>query len=137
MDIINPFKEYHSKNHRVFSCQYHVIFCPKYRREILINGVDETAKQIFLETAEMYGFHIIEMEVMPDHVHLLIDCDPDFGITQCVRKLKSRSSHIIAREYPEIRRKLPSIWTRSSFISSVGAVSLKTVKEYIADQKKV
>jgi len=109
-------------------------FLPKYRRHILTDGIDVWLKEIFLETAAMYGFEILDMEVMPDHVHMLIDCDPVPGIADCIAKLKPRSSHIIRNEVPNLRS-LPSLWTRSTFISSVGAVSLQIVKNYINNQK--
>ena len=137
MTVSNSKKEYHSHNHRVFSCQYHVIWCPKYRRRVLENGIDVRLKEILKETAEMYNFSIIEMEVMPDHVHLIVDCDPEFGIAACIRKLKSRSAHILRKEFPSLKSRIPSLWSRSYFVSSVGAVSLEVVIKYIADQKKV
>jgi putative transposase len=74
---------------------------------------------------------------MPDHVHLLIDCNPRFGIVKCVKEVKGRTSHILREEFPELKRKLPTLWTRSSFISSCGAVSLETVMKYIENQKNV
>lgn len=135
MNIENKIKQYHSSDHLIFSCQYHVIFCPKYRRKIFINPLDKSLKEIFLKIAEKYNFKIMEMEVMPDHIHLLIDCNPRFGIMECVKKLKMISAHEIVQLYPEIKSKIPSVWTRSTFISSVGSVSLETVKTYIENQK--
>ncbi len=64
----------------VFNCHYHVVFCPKYRRKVLVNGIDERLKQLILETVQKWGQEIISVEVMPDHVHLLVSCDPHFGI---------------------------------------------------------
>ena len=75
------------------------------------------------------------MEIMPDHVHLLIDCNPRFGIMNCITKLKGISSRILREEEPSIKRRLPTLWTRSAFISSVGSVSLEVVKKYIEEQK--
>lgn len=72
---------------------------------------------------------------MPDHVHLLIDCNPRFGIMDVVTKLKGKTSRILREEFPELKRKIPSLWTRSAFISSVGSVSLEVVKQYIENQK--
>lgn len=126
---------YQTSEHLTYLCRYHVIFCPKYRRKILIDGIDERAKEIFQKTAEEHRFEIIEMEVMPDHVHLLIGCNPRYGIMQCVTDLKRASSYILIREFPSIRRKLPCLWTRSAFIATVGSVSMDTVKQYIEDQK--
>lgn len=126
---------YHSSTHLKYLCRYHVIFCPKYRRKIVINGIDLCLKRIFIETARAYRFHILEMEVMPDHVHLLIDCNPRYGITRCVANLKQKSSSELRHQFPDVIRGSASIWTRSSFIATVGSVSLETVKNYILSQK--
>lgn len=136
MELQNSLKEYHKKEHITFSCQYHVIFCPKYRRKVLEPYADEL-KVIFNEVAEKYDFQILEMEVMPDHVHMIVDCNPRFGIMECVTKLKGISSRTLRDKYPDLVKKLPSLWTRSAFISSVGSVSLNTVKQYIEDQKGI
>lgn len=128
-------KKYKSSEHLVYSCQYHVIFCPKYRRQVLVNGVDARLKELFLQIAEKYDFNILDMEVMPDHVHLIIDCNPRFGIMECVHKLKGGTAKIIREEFPYLKSRLPNMWTRGTFISSVGAVSLDIVKKYIENQK--
>ena len=135
MEYHNPEKQYHSSEHLMFSCQYHVIFCPKYRRKVLTPPKDEDLKNIFLEVAEQYHFCILDMEVMPDHVHLLIDCSPRFGIMRCVHRLKGISARKMRERYPDLQTKLPTLLTRSAFISSVGAVSLSVVQKYIEDQK--
>ena len=128
-------KQYHKADHLVYSCQYHVIFCPKYRRKILNEGSDVRLKEVFWDTAARHGFSILEMEVMPDHVHLLVDCDPRYGIAQCLKDLKRESASTLLREFPEIRKRLPCMWTRSAFLSTVGSVSLEAVKRYIKNQK--
>lgn len=135
MHIQNPEKGYYSSSHLVYSCQYHVIFCPKYRRSVLNAPIDDELKELFQQIAEEHDFKIPDMEIMPDHVHLIVDCNPRFGIMNCVNKLKGKSAHVILQRHPELKKKLPSLWTRSAFISSVGSVSLATVKQYIADQK--
>lgn len=121
--------------HLVYDCKYHVIFCPKYRRRILKNGLDEFVKQTFLDIAKERQFEIIEMEVMPDHVHLLISCNPRYGIMNCVTALKRYSTPKMKEFDPSLSRRLPTIWTRGAFIASVGSVSLETVKQYIENQK--
>lgn len=78
---------------------------------------------------------MIEMEIMPDHVHLLLDVDPRTGIDPVVRKIKGYTAHTIGKEYPWMKSWLPSMWTRSRFIASVGSVSLDIVKQYIVGQK--
>ncbi len=135
MNIISPDKQYRTSEHLTYSCQYHVIFCPKYRRPVLIHGIDERAKELFYNVAKKYDFNILDMEVMPDHVHMIVDCNPRFGIANCVKKLKGCTSKQLRDEFPELKSKLPTLWTRSAFISSVGAVSLEVVKQYIDNQK--
>ena len=73
-------RPYHHGEHIVYSCQYHVVFCPKYRRKVLVDGIDTRLKEVFPEIAGALGGSILEMEVMPDHVHLLVDLDPRIGI---------------------------------------------------------
>lgn len=77
------------------------------------------------------------MEIMSDHVHILADCNPRFGVEHVVKLLilKGKSSRILRDEFPELKRKLPTLWTRAAFISSVGAVSLSVVQQYIENQK--
>lgn len=138
MDIANPHKQYHHSKTTVWSCQYHVIFCPKYRRAILVNGVDELLKQLILNKQEDYGYKVIEMEIMPDHVHLLLDLDPTREApTVTIHKIKGYTAHELRKTYPSLKTRLPCLWTRSSFISTVGSVSLEVVKKYIENQKNV
>ncbi len=111
-----------------------MIFCPKYRRKILKDGVDIILKQIFYDIATQYNFEIIELEIMADHIHLLIDCNPRFEIMNCVKKLKGISSNKL-KKYSNLQINSSNIWTRGTFISTVGSVSLKTVKKYIETQK--
>ena len=127
--------DYRTTATTVYCCRYHVIFCPKYRRKVLINGIDERFKEIVLSMQEEQNFKVMEMEVMPDYVHLLLDVDPTIGINVIVSRIKGKTAHILTREFPEIRRRIPTLWTRSKFIATVGSVSLETVKEYIKSQK--
>lgn len=129
--------KYHTSEHLVYNCKYHVIFCPKYRRKILKDGLDVRLKEMFLDIAERHQFIISDMEVMPDHVHLLIDCNPRYGVMQCVKDLKRETASTLPKEFPWLKSRLPNLWTRSAFIASVGSVSLEVVKKYIENQKNV
>jgi putative transposase len=123
-------------NHNItFDCKYHVVFCPKYRRKVLVNGVDARLKELLNGKARELRTDIVEMEVMPDHVHLRIQCDPQFGIHRVVKQLKGYTSHVLRQEFPILKRRLPSLWTNSYFVATVGAVQLDVVKRYIEDQK--
>ena len=136
MDISNHKKEYHSNGHYIYSCQYHIIFCPKYRRKVLREKIANRLKEIILEKQEEFSYSVIEMEVMLDHVHLLLDINPKIGVYTVVSKIKGVTSRILREEFPELKTKLPTLWTHSRFISSVGSVSLEVVQQYIQDQKK-
>ena len=135
MEFVNASKKYNTSEHLVYSCQYHVIFCPKFRRKVLTSPYDAALKEMFYSIAEKYEFSILEVEVMPDHVHMIIDCNPRFGIVECVKKLKAITSHNMREMFPELKSRLPTLWTRAAFISTVGAVSLDVVKKYIDSQK--
>jgi putative transposase len=137
MEIENRSKEYNTTEHLVYSCQYHVIFCPKYRRKVLTGDIEKRLKELILEKQEEYGYKVLDMEVMPDHVHLLLDVNPMIGIETIVSKIKGYSSRTLREEFPALKKRIPTLWTHSRFISSVGAVTLEVVKKYIEDQKKV
>lgn len=128
---------YKSNRNVVYSCKYHVVWCPKYRRPVLVNGVDGRLKDIIRETCAEIHADLIEMEVMPDHVHLLVEVDPQYGIHRAVRLIKGRSSRLLRDEYPWLKSRLPTLWTNSYFVSTVGGAPLKTVRQYIENQKHV
>ncbi len=125
----------HRNNNVVSICWYHVIVCPKYRRKVLTPPIDERLKVILAEQIERWGQELIEMEVTPDHVHLLVGCDPQFGMHRLVKLLKVHSSHALRAEFPALKRRLPSLWTNSYFVSTVGGVTLETLRRYVESQK--
>ena len=135
MNTKKPHSAYRTTETTVYCCRYHVIFCPKYRRSVLREPIAERFKEVVYSLEEANNFKVLEMEVMPDHVHLLLDVDPTVGINIIVSRIKGRTSNVLNREFPELKRKLPTLWTRSKFIATVGSVSLDTVKAYIENQK--
>ena len=137
MQIQNSNKKYKTDNHLVFSCQYHIIFCPKYRRSVLVEGIDTRLKELILSKQKEYGYDVLDMEIMPDHVHLLLDVNPKIGVFIIVNHIKGYTSHELRNEFPVLKQRLPTLWTHSKFISSVGAVTLEVVKKYIEGQKGV
>lgn len=128
-------REMHSNHNVVYICRYHVVFCPKYRRKALTSPIDERLKTILAEQIELWGQELIELEVMSDHVHLLVGCDPHFGIHRLVKLLKGHSSHALRHEFPALKRRLPSLWTNSYFCATTGGVTLETLKRYVENQK--
>jgi len=129
-----PFK---SNRNIVYSCKYHVVWCPKYRRRVLVNRVDTRLKEIIIDTVLEFQADLIELEVMPDHVHLLVEVDPQFGIHRLVKQIKGRSSRLLRQEFPALKSRLPSLWTNSYFVSTVGGAPLEIIKQYIENQKSV
>lgn len=129
--------KYKSNNNVTYSCKYHVVWCPKYRRKVLTGEVEARLKELIIETAAGINADIIEMEVMPDHVHLLIEVDPQYGINRAVRHIKGVSSHALRNEFPFLKSRLPTLWTNAYFVSTVGGAPLSAIKEYIENQKYV
>lgn len=125
------------KNTCVYNLGYHLIFCPKFRRKVLVDGVDTRLKEILLEIATERGYVIENMDIMPDHVHLFIRIPPNISIFDAVNKLKGKSSRLIREEFPWMKKRIPTLWTRSYYVESVGHISEDVVKKYIEDQKKV
>jgi putative transposase len=132
-----PKPEYQSKRHVVYACKYHIVWCPKYRRSVLVNGVDKRLKEIIQQTAAEFQATVIELEIMPEHVHLLCEVDPQLGVHRLVRYLKGRSSRLLRQEFPWLRSRLPTLWTHSYFVSTVGGAPLSLIKPYIENQKNV
>ena len=120
-----------------YSCNYHIVWCPKYRRPVLIKGVDIRLKAILQEVCTEFNAELLEMEVMPDHVHVLVGVDPQFGIAKLIRYLKGRSSRLLRQEFPWLKSRLPTLWTNSYFVATVGGAPLSVVKQYIENQKNV
>lgn len=138
MNIENSNKVYHRSKKIIYSCQYHVIFCTKYRKPLLKDEIiNNRCKDILNQVAEQYQFNIIEAEVMEDHVHLLVDINPRLGITKVIKLLKGSTSKFLREEFRTLRSRAPCLWTGSYFVSTVGSVSLETVKKYIENQKNI
>ena len=129
--------EYKTNRNVVYSCKYHVVWCPKYRRSVLINGVDARLRELIEEVCEQLNVEIIKMEITPDHVHLIMEVDPQYGVHKAVKQMKSYSSRILRQEYPWLKSRLPSLWTNSYFVSTVGGTPSAVMKQYIENQKNV
>ena len=126
---------YHYSSHCVFKLGYHIIWCPKYRRKVLVNGIDERLKELLCQKALQIGVTIEKMEVMPDHVHLFVKATPIISVHFIVNQLKGYTSRLLRIEYPHLRSRLPTLWSRSYYCESIGHISEKTIERYIADQK--
>lgn len=128
---------YKCNNNITYSCKYHVIWCSKYRRKVLVEEVGQRLKELIVGVASELRVDIIEMEIMPDHVHLLLEVDPQFGIHRAVKNIKGKTSRILRAEFISLRTRLPSLWTNSYFVATVGGAPLEIIKQYIESQKYV
>ena len=126
-----------SNHNVVYSCKYHVIWCPKYRRPVLVEGIDERLKAIIRDVAAETRSEASELEVMPDHVHLLVEVDPQFGIHRFIKLAKGRSSRFLRQEFPWLRSRLPTLWTNSYTVLTVGGAPWAVIKRYMENQKRV
>ncbi|MDR1542545.1 MAG: IS200/IS605 family transposase [Clostridiales bacterium] len=124
-----------SNNNIVYSCKYHVVWRPKYRRKVLVGEVENRLKEIIREVWAEIKAEIIELETMPGHVHLLFEIDPQFGVHKAEKLIKGRSSHHLRQEFPFFRSQLPTLWTNSYFVSTVGGAPLAAIKQYVENQK--
>ena len=125
-----------SNRNITYSCKYHVVWCPKYRRKVLVGVVEKRFKEILAVVSAEKNVSILEVEVMPDHVHLLVAVDPQYGIHRFIKKVKGVSSRLLRGEFKHLTTKLPTLWTNSYFVSTVGGAPLRTIQKYIANQKR-
>ncbi len=128
--------KYKTNNNICYSCKYHVVWCPKYRRKVLVDGVDARLKELLLQTAAEHDVEVIEMEVMPDHVHILMEVDPQYGVHKVVKQMKGRTSRMLRQEFLWLRSRLPTLWTNSYFVSTAGGAPA-VIRQYIENQKYV
>ena len=119
----------------VFSLKYHLVFCPKYRKSVLLEPVAERLKALLSTKADELHVTLHTLEVMPDHVHMCVESDPGMAPAKLAAQFKSYTSRILRQEFGHLRSQLPSLWSRSYYIGSVGHVSEATVRRYIESQK--
>ena len=156
-------QKFKASNNVTYSCKYHIVYCLKYRRKVLTGEIAERLKAIISEVAAETRSEILELEVLPDHVHILAEVDPSFGAmkfvrlckgrsslqgsfvsARVVRLCKGRSSRILRQEFPALKTRLPTLWTNSTFLSTVdstflstvGGAPLSVVKQYIGSQMR-
>jgi putative transposase len=127
--------EYAHEGYNVHLVVYHLIWCPKRRRKVLVGPVRDRLEHIIHEVVAENGWEIIRLAIQPDHVHLFIRSNPDTLPSDIPRRIKGRSSHDLRHEFPYLR-KLPSLWTRSFFLSTAGTVSQEMIQRYIERQSK-
>lgn len=128
---------YKSNQKVVYSCKYHVVWCSKYRRSVLNDSVQKELKAIIEEVCDVRGGEVSAIEFTPDHVHLLVEIDPQYGIHKLVKEMKGKSSRILRQRFPHLRSRVPTLWTNSYFVSTVGEAPLSVIMQYVENQKTV
>ena len=120
----------------VSSLTYHFVWCPKYRRKILTGTIAERLSALIYERAAALHLEIVALELMPDHVHLFVKAPPTLAPQHIVNQLKGYTARVLRDEFPQRRSRLPSLWSRSYYVGSAGAVSADTIQRYIEQQKR-
>lgn len=128
--------EYQHERHNIHLVVYHLIWCPKRRRKVLVGAIKARLEQLLREVASEHGWTILELAIQPDHVHVFLRGDPYSAPSDIARFMKGRSSHDLREEFPELL-KLPSLWTHSVFVSTAGNVSAETIQRYIERQSGI
>jgi putative transposase len=122
-------------NTSVHNVAYHLIWCPKYRRKVLVDDVAKDLHKLLLEKAKEIRIEIEDIKILPDHVHLFVKGDPTSAPHWIVQQFKGYTSRMLRMKYESLRTRLPTLWTRSYYCESVGHISEKTIKKYIEEQK--
>ncbi|HTS59687.1 MAG TPA: IS200/IS605 family transposase [Terriglobales bacterium] len=128
---------YKSNHNVVYSNKYHCVWTPNYRRAVLVGPMAKRCEPVLRKVAAQFRAEILALEIMPDHVHCLVEVNPQFGIPWLVKHLKGVSSHTLRQEFGTLRSRLPTLWTNRSFVSTVGGAPLAVIKQYVEKQKNV
>jgi putative transposase len=116
---------------------YHFVWCPKYRRKVLVGNVEKRLKQLLEQKTTELKCKIIALETMPDHIHIFIQAPPTIAPNRLVASLKGYTSRVLRQDFPDLTTRLPTLWTRSYFVSTHGHVSAEVIKRYVEEQKDV
>jgi putative transposase len=127
-------KRWTHSNKAIYNLGYHLIWCPKFRRNILFGKLSNRLKEILIEKSKDIEVSIENLQINGDHVHLFVKCSPIDSPHFIVQQLKGASSNILRKEFPELM-KMPSLWTRSYYCESIGKISEDEIKKYIENQK--
>lgn len=121
----------------VYNLGYHIIWYPKYRRKKLVGDIERRLRELLYEKASQNNWEIKELEIMPDHVHLFIKATPSDCVSHIVSQLKGYTANMLRKEFESLRRELPTLWTRSFYVESVGRISEQKIIKYIENQKNI
>ena len=127
--------EYRYAKTTVSLVNYHFVFCPRYRRKIFVNSeVDTRFKSLVQEICKENEWTILAIETDEDHCHLFVNVQPTYSPSEIMKVIKGKTSRILRQEFEHLS-KMPSVWTRSFFVSTAGNVSSNTIKRYVESQR--
>ncbi len=129
---------YGRTNHCIYNINYHIVFCPKFRHKIIKGMVEDIVKQLIQEICNNYGYTLIQMESMPDHLHIFLSAPPTAAPAEIVTKLKSITANRIFTVFPNLKKRYfwgSGLWSRGYCIGTAGNVSAETIRKYIEAQK--
>ena len=124
---------YRRKKTSVSLINYHFIWIPRRRRKVLVGDVKQRVIELIYEKATELDCKIVSLAIEPEHIHLFLNCSPDLAPKQIMHRIRGYSSYVLRKEFPHLK-KMPSMWTRSYFVSTAGNVSSSTIEKYIAAQ---
>ncbi len=127
-----------SSNHAQHALGYHLVWCPKYRHQVLSGAVEVELKHILAEVCMTYGWKLHALEVMPDHIHIFVQVDHTTAPVEIAKTMKSISAVYIFSKFPDLKRRKfwgSGLWSKGTFYSSVGGVSEEAIKRYLETHK--
>lgn len=130
-------KRWETNKSSVYNIGYHIIWCSKYRRNVLTGDIESRLKDLVIQKSNENGWSIENIEIMPDHLHLFIKATPSDSISHIVSQLKGYTSSVLRNEFELLRTRLPTLWTRSFYVETIGHISESVIKKYIDDQKRI
>ena len=130
-------KEYRKFGNRVHNLNYHIVYCPKFRKKCLVGDIAGRCELLMRQKCTELGCEVVALEIMPDHIHLFIAATPDFAPNHIIAQLKGYTSRMLRQEFPALKSRLPSLWTNAYFVATVGGAPLAVIKQYIENQKNV
>lgn len=130
-------KRWKTNKSSVYNIGYHIIWCSKYRRNVLTGDIESRLKDLVIQKSNENGWSIEDIEIMPDHLHLFIKATPSDSISHIVSQLKGYTSSVLRNEFELLRTRLPTLWTRSFYVETIGHISESVIKKYIDDQKRI
>lgn len=138
MRLETPELIYQKTRSSTYACEYHILWCTKYRRAALSVDIQERFKALVYSSQEPYGFVVRAVETMTDHVHLWMSIPPievSVGVMMC--QIKGMTAKVLREAFPHLKSRRPNLWTRSYFVASTGGITLEALKQSVENQKGV